>query len=350
MAGGGLSVVAGLSGTQRRQAVRPAAAGRAGPDGGGLRRGLQEPRERRLPARLPHPHRLLCLRGGLPHDDPRPPPPDARRAEGRPPRTRRARLRRYGSALRETTGRGGRAGVDRTAVAARHAAIRIVRTAGRADPDGRSRRLRRPVRGGGLRPLPPLSRELPHGGSRPLSDARHGALHRLPHHRKGTRHGGGSPRLDIRLRRLPELLSPQPPRTAPPQPGVRSPLRSARHGRGGVARAGRSALRGAFRPHACGASSETSAENDSTTARAERSRASAAPARPPSNGKRTFPKGESPLSHISPNGPAADRSPPGFRPPYFVSSVSAALAFSAAGPSVTFRKAAMAWSFISLAL
>ena len=101
---------------------------------------------------------------------------------------------------------------------------------------------------------------------------------------------------------------------------------------------------------ACGASSETSAENDSTTARAERSRASAAPARPPSNGKRTFPKGESPLSHISPNGPAADRSPPGFRPPYFVSSVSAALAFSAAGPSVTFRKAAMAWSFISLAL
>ena len=348
MAGGGLSVVAGLSGTQRRQAVRPAAAGRAGPDGGGLRRGLQEPRERRLPARLPHPHRLLCLRGGLPRDDPRPPPPDARRAEGRPPRTRGARLRRYGSALRETAGRGGRAGVDRTAVAARHAAIRIVRTAGRADPDGRSRRLRRPVRGGGLRPLPPLSRELPHGGSRPLSDARHGALHRLPHHRKGTRHGGRSPRLDIRLRRLPELLSPQPPRTAPPRPGV--PW-TRRRGSRWTKRA--SGSFSAARPSpaaACGASSETSAENDSTTARAERSRASAAPARPPSNGKRTFPKGESPLSHISPNGPAADRSPPGFRPPYFVSSVSAALAFSAAGPSVTFRKAAMAWSFISLAL
>lgn len=37
-------------------------------------------------------------------------------------------------------------------------------------------------------------------------------------------------------------------------------------------------------------------------------------------------------------------------PNYFVSSASTALAFSAAGPSVTFWKAAMAWSFISLAL
>ncbi len=186
MAGGGLSVVAGLSGTQRRQAVRPAAAGRAGPDGGGLRRGLQEPRERRLPARLPHPHRLLCLRDGLPRDDPRPPPPDARRAEGRPPRTRRARLRRYGSALRETTGRGGRAGVDRTAVAARHAAIRIVRPAGRVGP-----RRTKPT------PTTPRSRgraavaaaavsRAARRGPRPLSDARHGPLHRLPHDRKGT--------------------------------------------------------------------------------------------------------------------------------------------------------------------
>ena len=341
MAGGGLSVVAGLSRTQRRQAVRPAAAGRAGPDGGGLRRGLQEPRERRLPARLPHPHRLLCLRGGLPHDDPRPPPPDARRAEGRPPRTRRARLRRYGSALRETTGRGGRAGVDRTAVAARHAAIRIVRTAGRTDPDGRSRRLRRPVRGGGLRPLPPLSRELPHGGSRPLSDARHGALHRLAGYSAATPARAAVPTTSAHRSTATRRSIPS---------SIRSPW-TRRRGSRWTKRA--SGSFSAARPSpaaACGASSETSAENDSTTARAERSRASAAPARPPSNGKRTFPLRESPLSHISPNGPAADRSPPGFRPPYFVSSVSAALAFSAAGPSVTFRKAAMAWSFISLAL
>ncbi len=36
--------------------------------------------------------------------------------------------------------------------------------------------------------------------------------------------------------------------------------------------------------------------------------------------------------------------------PYFLSSVSAALALSTAGPSVTLLKAAMAWGFISLAL
>ena len=213
-----------------------------------------------------------------------------------------------------------------------------------------------PFEGGGLRPLPPLSRELPHGGSRPLSDARHGALHRLPHHRKRNparrwiSTAGYSAATPARAA-VPTTSAHRSTATRRSIPSsIRSPW-TRRRGSRWTKRA--SGSFSAARPSpaaACGASSETSAENDSTTARAERSRASAAPARPPSNGKRTFPLRESPLSHISPNGPAADRSPPGFRPPYFVNSVSAALAFSAAGPSVTFRKAAMAWSFISLAL
>ena len=98
----------------------------------------------------------------------------------------RPRLRRHRAAGRKAAGRRGRAGVDRPAVAARHAAIRELRRAGRADSHRRDRPLRRAVRRVALRNLPQLHRQLPHGSRRPGQDHRHGPLHLVPHHRAGT--------------------------------------------------------------------------------------------------------------------------------------------------------------------
>ena len=56
-----------------------------------------------------------------------------------------------------------------------------------------------------LRQLPCLHRALPNGGDPRRADDRHGALHRLPHDRAGARHRDRSRRLDLRMRRLPEL-------------------------------------------------------------------------------------------------------------------------------------------------
>ena len=238
MAGPRPPIVAGLSGTQRRQTLRRAPAGRRRTHGRGLRRVVQKPRRRGLSARAPDEGGLLRLRGGLP----RHPPDDARRDARRPargaPRSGRPRLRRHRAAGRKAAGRRGRAGVDRPAVAARHAAIRELRRAGRADSHRRDRPLRRAVRRVALRNLPQLHRQLPHGSRRPGQDHQHGPLHLVPHHRAGTARSNGPSRLDLRLRRVPEPLPLEPPRPAAPQRGVRCRVRPAGDGRRDVARHG----------------------------------------------------------------------------------------------------------------
>ena len=134
-------------------------------------------------------------------------------------------------------------GLDRPPVAARHAPPRHLCPAGRAAPDRRSRRLRRPVRGFPLRPLPQLHRELSHGRHRRPEGDRHGPLHLVPHHRTGAVRRNRPRRLDFRLRPLPELLSPQPEGADARQSGVRSRLRPADDGCRSMDGVGRNGVR-----------------------------------------------------------------------------------------------------------
>ena len=158
-----LPILAGLHGAQRGEAVRRPPAGRGRTHGRGLRRELQKPRRRRLPAGAPDEGSLLCLHRGLPHHRPDDARRDARRPAESQPRPSGPRVRRHCAAGRKAAGRGGRTGVDRPAVAARHAAIRELRPAGRTDPHRRGRPLRHAVRRVALRNLPQLHRQLPHG-------------------------------------------------------------------------------------------------------------------------------------------------------------------------------------------
>ncbi len=99
------------------------------------------------------------------HDDPQHAPRHAPGPESRLSGARRASLRRYGAAGREAAGRGGRAGMDRAAVAARNPAVRELRAAGRAAPQRRNGRIRHPFEGSAAAAAVPASSTAQRGRS-----------------------------------------------------------------------------------------------------------------------------------------------------------------------------------------
>ena len=102
-----------------------------------------------------------------------------------------------------------------------------------------------------MRPLPELSGQLPDGSHRRAQGDRHEPLHLLPYDRKGGRQRlARSRRLDLRLRPLPELLSPQPKSPHAPLAAFRSPVRPADDFGSGVARNERRGVSPAFRRYA----------------------------------------------------------------------------------------------------
>ena len=207
MAGEGIRRLAFVHAQPPRRALRHAASGRGGAYGCRLRRKLPLARERGLRHRMPYSHRLLRLQPRLPQNHPQ----DAATRTAYPaagePRACGAYLCRLGPVARETVCRGGGPRVDRTPVAAHNATVRVVRAAGRDGPLRRGRQLRYAIYPQRLRRLPPLSRRLPHGRHSRSHDHRCRAMRFVPHHRGRARQHDRPARLDLRLRRVPELLS-----------------------------------------------------------------------------------------------------------------------------------------------
>ena len=121
-----------------------------------------------------------------------------------------------------------------------------------------------PFAGARSRPLPELPGQLSDGSHRRAQGDRHEPLHLLSYDRKGVRQRPARPRrMDLRLRSLPELLSPQPKSPHAPLAAFRSPVRPADDFGSGVARnerRGVSSCGSAIHlSHAadCGASSKT---------------------------------------------------------------------------------------------
>ena len=164
-----LRLLTGIPRTQPRQTLRRPTPGRRSPGGRGLRRELQESAGRRLSARMPNKNRLLRPQPRLP---PRPQGNaghDARSPAPAIPRTRGPRVRRYGALAGKATGRRSGSGVDRAAIPAAHAPIRLLCPAGRVGTHPAVRPIRCPVRRSPMRPLPELSGQMPDGepSSRP---------------------------------------------------------------------------------------------------------------------------------------------------------------------------------------
>ena len=146
-------------------------------------------------------------------------------------------VRRYGSAAGKTTGRRSGSGLDRAAIPAAYAPIRLLCPAGRVGTYPAVRPVRCPVRRSPLRPLPELPGQLSDGSHRRAQGDRHEPLHLLSYDRKGVRQRPARPRrMDLRLRSLPELLSPQPKSPHAPLAAFRSPVRPADDFGSGVAR------------------------------------------------------------------------------------------------------------------
>ena len=138
---------------------------------------------------------------------------------------------------RKTTGRRSGSGLDRAAIPAAHAPIRLLCPAGRVGTYPAVRPVRCPVRRSPLRPLPELPGQLSDGSHRRAQGDRHEPLHLLTYDRKGDRQRPARPRrMDLRLRSLPELLSPQPKSPHAPLAAFRSPVRPADDFGSGVAR------------------------------------------------------------------------------------------------------------------
>ena len=109
--------------------------------------------------------------------------------------------------------------------------------AGRVGTYPAVRPIRCPVRRSPLRPLPELPGQLSNGSHRRAQGDRHEPLHLLSYDRKGVRQRPARPRrMDLRLRSLPELLSPQPKSPHAPLAAFRSPVRPADDFGSGVAR------------------------------------------------------------------------------------------------------------------
>lgn len=126
--------------------------------------------------------------------------------------------------------------IGRQSLAA-HAPIRLLCPAGRVGTYPAVRPVRCPVRRSPLRPLPELPGQLSDGSHRRAQGDRHEPLHLLSYDRKGVRQRPARPRrMDLRLRSLPELLSPQPKSPHAPLAAFRSPVRPADDFGSGVAR------------------------------------------------------------------------------------------------------------------